>query len=58
MFPDKKQLERDALAQIRKDATNPYARLHSIAEDARFVKDVHKHFKSYPIIGVTTSILL
>ena len=53
MYSDRKQLERDALAQIRKNAVNPYARLHSIAEDAKYVQEVHNHFKSYPIIGMT-----
>ena len=42
--------EHRALESIRREASSPYNRLHSIDEDARFVKSVHKVYSQFPLI--------
>ena len=52
---DRERLEHSALAQIRKHTLHPYNRLHSISEDAEFVKEVHNKYLPYPLIGKSTT---
>ena len=42
--------EHRALESIRREASSPYNRLHSIEEDARFVKSIHKVYSQFPLI--------
>ncbi|KAH8115303.1 initiator tRNA phosphoribosyl transferase [Phellopilus nigrolimitatus] len=51
LFGDRNKLEHHALTQIRKQALDPYNRLHSIAEDIEFVGSVHEKYASYPILA-------
>lgn len=47
----RKTLEHAALSQIRKHSQDAYSRLHSIAEDVRFVRSVREAYPSYPVFG-------
>ncbi|KAI6094631.1 tRNA A64-2'-O-ribosylphosphate transferase [Pisolithus croceorrhizus] len=39
-----------ALAELRRESQDIYNRIHSIAEDAEFVKQVHQHFRDLPLL--------
>ena len=54
MASDHKEFERAALAQIRRDTSNPYARIRSIAEDAQYVERIRQHYSEYPIVGTSS----
>lgn len=45
------QREHRALEAIRNETLDPYNRLHSIAEDALFVKIVRNEYPSLPCLG-------
>ena len=40
----------EALTQLRKESQDIYNRIHSIAEDAEFVKQVHQHYHDLPLL--------
>ncbi|KIK22315.1 hypothetical protein PISMIDRAFT_102651 [Pisolithus microcarpus 441] len=39
-----------AFAELRRESQDIYNRIHSIAEDAEFVKQVHQHFRDLPLL--------
>lgn len=39
-----------AFAELRRESQDIYNRIHSIAEDAEFVKQVHQHFPDLPLL--------
>jgi len=39
-----------ALAELRKESQDLYNRIHSIAEDAEFVKQVHQYYRDLPLL--------
>lgn len=40
----------DALAELRRESHSIFNRLHSIAEDAAFVGQVHDHYPDFPLL--------
>lgn len=39
-----------ALTELRKESQDIYNRIHSIAEDAEFVKQVHRYYRNLPLL--------
>lgn len=39
-----------ALKELRKESQDIYNRIHSIAEDAEFVKQVHRYYRNLPLL--------
>ncbi|KAI6046423.1 tRNA A64-2'-O-ribosylphosphate transferase [Pisolithus marmoratus] len=39
-----------AFAELRRESQDIYNRIHSIAEDAEFVKQVHQHYRDFPLL--------
>jgi tRNA A64-2'-O-ribosylphosphate transferase len=40
----------NALAELRKESQSIFNRIHSIAEDAVFVRQVHDHYPDLPLL--------
>ncbi|KAH0829130.1 initiator tRNA phosphoribosyl transferase [Lanmaoa asiatica] len=47
---DVKQTTAHALAELRRESQSIFNRIHSIAEDATFVKRVHDHYPDFPLL--------
>ena len=47
---DLKQANAEALAYVRKESLDIFNRLHSIAEDVHFVREVHQAYPELPIL--------
>ncbi|KIL00894.1 hypothetical protein PAXRUDRAFT_821235 [Paxillus rubicundulus Ve08.2h10] len=47
---DARQATAEALAELRKESQDIFNRLHSIAEDALFVEQVHAHYPDLPLL--------
>ncbi|THH04313.1 hypothetical protein EW145_g5614 [Phellinidium pouzarii] len=51
LFLQRKKIEHDALTHIRKQSLDTFSRLHSIAEDIKFVRSVRDEYASYPMLA-------
>ncbi|KAF8841695.1 initiator tRNA phosphoribosyl transferase [Paxillus ammoniavirescens] len=47
---DAREATTEALAELRKESQDIFNRLHSIAEDAVFVRQVHAHYPDLPLL--------
>lgn len=45
----------NALAELRRESQSIFNRIHSIAEDAAFVKQVHDHYPNFSLIRMSRS---